>query len=117
VLSLLRGYNLEKIKIKFIIIYFFNITDIIFTLILLKSGVFLEANTFMKHIVQNEAASLMIKFGIPFVLLLFLYKRLKNASERQLFLGNILINICMIGYFTINLFHVIWTFLLFLYII
>ncbi|ERI89467.1 hypothetical protein HMPREF1982_04621 [Clostridiales bacterium oral taxon 876 str. F0540] len=117
VLGLLRGYSLENIKIKFIIIYFFNITDIIFTLILLKSGAFLEANILMKNIVQNEALSLIIKIGIPFILLAFLYIRLKDASEKQLFLGNILINICMIAYFIINLLHVFWIFLLFLYII
>nr|WP_284703752.1 DUF5658 family protein [Clostridium swellfunianum] len=85
-----------------------NISDIILTLLLLDTGVFMEANIFMKALVKSEIVSFFIKFGVPLVLLYVVYRRIKLASEKQLQIGNTLINGCLIFYSLINLSHLFW---------
>ncbi|WP_394371253.1 DUF5658 family protein [Clostridium baratii] len=40
------------------LLYFLNVTDIIFTLLLLKTGMFKESNSVMVNIVESPAWSL-----------------------------------------------------------
>lgn len=65
----LRGYTLENIKIKFIVLYVLNVTDIIFTLLLWNTGLFTEVNIIMARILHNSIISLLIKIGLPAALL------------------------------------------------
>ena len=109
-LPILKKYDLKNIKIKFIIIYILNVTDILFTLFLLKSGAFMEANIFMRKILQYKEISFILKLGLPLILLYVLYKRLKHANNKQLIIGNILINICTLSYALINFSHLFWIF-------
>ncbi len=96
------------IKRKFIIIYILNVSDILLTLVLLQTGAFIEGNFFMKDLVQSKAGSLIIKLGIPMLLLYIVYKRIKAATEKQLAIGNTLINCCLIFYSVINISHLLW---------
>jgi hypothetical protein len=102
------GIVLGAIKIKFIIIYILNVSDIIITLILLQTGAFIEGNFFMKGIVQRREVSYIIKLAIPLILLYIIYKRIKAATKKQLFISNVLINICLVFYVLINFSHLIW---------
>ncbi|WP_367114845.1 DUF5658 family protein [Clostridium sp.] len=89
-----------------------NVTDIIFTLFLVNSGLFLEVNDVMATLVNNrQLISVIIKVVIPFVLLCLEYQRMKGATEKQLYKSNIIINGRLIFYGLINVFHVVWSIL------
>lgn len=108
--KLLRCYELPIIKIKFIIIYFLNLSDILFTALLLRSGYFEEGNILLKDVVNSKGLSFGLKIALPLILLTIVFKRMKAANESQLKIGNILINCCMAFYVCINLSHVLWMF-------
>jgi len=106
---LFKDRRLSLIKKKLILLYLLNVTDIIFTLLLISTGMFMEANFVMEPIITNNPLlGLGIKIVIPFVLFVWVFYRMKNASDKQLYHSNIIINICLIFYGLINLSHVIW---------
>lgn len=112
IINLLKTRDLVLIKKKLITIYILNISDIIFTIFLVKTGMFLEANAVMAQFVYNrQSLSIIIKVVIPFILLLGVYQRMKNATEKQLYQSNIMINVCLIFYGLINISHVVWSIL------
>jgi hypothetical protein len=105
--SFIKNYTLENIKYKFLILYLLNVTDIFFTLLLLSTGLFMEANTLMVKAVQSLSASFLLKIVLPAALLLYLYLRMKRASEKQLKQSNIVLNIATAIYALINISHLI----------
>ncbi|WP_367303032.1 DUF5658 family protein [Clostridium baratii] len=46
------------------LLYFLNVTDIIFTLLLLQTGMFKEGNRVMVNIVENPTLSFIVKVVI-----------------------------------------------------
>lgn len=88
--------------------YFLNVTDIIFTLLLLKTGMFKEANGVMVNIVENPVLSLMIKVVIIGFILYYLTKRMLMATNKQLYISNYIINGALGIYSIINLMHIIY---------
>ena len=111
-ITFIKTYTLENIKQKLLILYLLNVTDICFTLLLLSTDFFIEANLLMEKAVQSLSTSFILKIVLPATLLFYLYIRMKNASEKQLKQSNIVINIATAVYTIINIFHLIW-FLLF----
>jgi len=109
--NILSNYKLESLRKKFIIIYLLNITDIIFTLLLLRTGKFIEINGIMRNIIDNEVLSIAIKIFVPLVLFLIIFIRMKKATEKQLIISSRIINACLILYIIINVSHVIWCFM------
>lgn len=106
--AFIQAYYLKKIKAKLFILYGLNATDLIFTLLLLKSGFFIEANFLMVNVVQNFTFSILLKVILPGVLLTILYYRMHQASEIQLKKSNRFINAALVFYFLVNIFHIIW---------
>ena len=106
--ALLKKYDLAAVKSKFFIIYILNVTDIFFTLYLINSNMFEEANIFMKSIVANFGESIILKVIIPLVLLYILFIRMKSATISQLVISNKIINVCLLLYIAINMFHILW---------
>ncbi|MGG7160255.1 DUF5658 family protein [Clostridium baratii] len=90
------------------LLYFLNVTDIIFTLLLLKTGMFKEANSVMVNIVENPVLSLMIKVVIIGLLLYYLTKRMLMATNKQLYISNYIISVVLGVYTIINLMHIIY---------
>ena len=112
IMSILNTRDLFFIRKKLIIMYILNVTDIIFTMCLLNTGMFLEANAVMAPLVNNrKLLSIIIKIVIPLILLLVVYQRMKKATEKQLYQSNIIINGFLIFYGLINIFHVVWSIL------
>ena len=110
IISLIKTSDLALIRKKLITIYILNVTDIIFTIFLLNTGMFMEVNAIMAHLVNNRKLfSIIIKLVIPFVLLLVVSQRMKEATEKQLHQANIIINGCLIFYGLINISHIIWS--------
>jgi hypothetical protein len=110
--TFLRNYSFVSIKKKFIILYLLNVTDIIFTLLLLQTGLFAEVNFLMIKAVQSPVASVVLKIIVPAILLYYLYSRIKNADEDNLKASNIAINISLTIYALVNLSHLVWIALL-----
>lgn len=108
VFDFIQGYCLKNIKTKLFILYVLNAADIIFTFILLKSGLFIEANFLMVNVVQSITFSILLKVILPGALLFVLYYRMRQASEGQLKKSNRLINGALAFYFLINIFHMLW---------
>lgn len=116
-IAFIKNYNLISIKKKFLLLYLLNVTDIIFTLLLLQTGYFQEVNFFMVKAVESPIISILIKVFMPAVLLTYLYHQIKNADTSQLRVSNIAVNISLTIYTFVNLTHLVWVALLPVFII
>jgi len=112
IIGALKTKNLCSIRKKLITLYILNLTDIIFTLFLVNTGMFFEANAIMAPVVNNmQVLSLIIKIMVPLALLLWVYQRMKKATPKQLHQSNLIIIAWVILYGLINIFHVVWSML------
>lgn len=101
---------------RIIIIYALNVSDYIFTLILIQSGIFQEINPILSMPINNFSGFI-LKCIIPFILLLYIRHRFRNAAERQIKPIKYILD-CTIGiYAIINIFHICWLILMTFYLI
>ena len=107
--NFIKTYNLNGIKKKLIIIYILNVIDIVFTIALIKSGWFTEANGFMQSLVQSTLMSYVVKITIPATILLYIYMRVMNSDEKTLKMTNIGLLIPLIMYIGVDVLHVMYT--------
>lgn len=84
-LKYIKCYTLPNIQRKLILLFILNSLDIIFTLILLSTGLFIEANILMANIIESPIVALGLKFGLIGGLIGLEYKRIVDATEKQLF--------------------------------
>lgn len=105
-MEFLNSHSLKTFKTKFIILYLLNITDVIFTILLLQTGYYREINYLMIKAVSNPPIAITIKTIIPATLLIYIYIRIKNATLNQLKKSNILVNVVLIFYGAINYLHI-----------
>jgi hypothetical protein len=115
--AFIKDYSIEVIKKKFIILYLLNVMDIIFTVSLLQTGYFQEVNIFMVKAVNNPVASILLKIILPAVLLIYLYRQIKDSDSSQLKASNIAVNISLTIYTLVNISHLVWTVLLLVFLI
>lgn len=111
-IAFIKNYELNVIRKKFVILYLLNVTDIIFTVLLLRTGYFAEANILMVKAVDSPIASILLKIVIPAILLFIIAIRMKDADIPQLKAANIAVNISLTVYCLVNLSHLMWTALL-----
>jgi uncharacterized membrane protein SirB2 len=107
-ISFIKNYDLNNIKSKFMLLYTLNVLDIISTVLLLTTGLFMEGNYFMTGIVSNPWLCGVIKFLMPGILLFWVFIRMKSATQGQLRKSNIFINTALGLYLLINLSHLFW---------
>jgi hypothetical protein len=103
-----KSYDLKAIRLKLAAIYVLNVTDIVFTLYLLSTGIFIEVNSIMNSVIGNDM-TFSVKVILPAVLIAYIAIRLSKASDKQLHRANLIVNICLIFYSVINVFHMIWS--------
>ncbi len=108
----IKQSSLSTIKIKLIILYILNISDILLTLILVRTGLIIEANPVMASIIENSFATFFVKGIIPALLFIYLYYRLQSATPKMIKLTNFCIFILLGFYFFINCLHLLWFILL-----
>ena len=108
----IKQSSLSTIKIKLIILYILNISDILLTLILVRTGLIIEANPVMASIIENSFATFFVKGIIPALLFIYLYYRLQSATPKMIKLTNFCIFILLEFYFFINCLHLLWFILL-----
>ena len=111
-ITFIKAHNLVNIRKKLIILYLLNVLDIIFTLVLLQTGLFREMNIFMINAVQSPFISIILKIIFPAGLLFYLYKRICLSDNEQLRATNIGLLISLTLYSLVNLSHIIWVMLL-----
>lgn len=104
-----RKYDIVVIRHKLVVLYLLNLADILLTELLLNTGYYMEANFLMRNVVDNLFGVILTKFILPFLLLLIIYVRIEKATERQLHISNIIINLTVLLYVLINISHIIWT--------
>lgn len=110
--TFIKDYDLNNIRKKFIILYLLNVSDIIFTLSLLRTGLFKEINIFMAGAVQSPVMSIILKIFFPAVLLYLVYNKIKDSDEDELRAANIGLLISLSVYSLVNLSHIVWVALL-----
>jgi hypothetical protein len=112
IIGMFKESDLDSIRKKLIALYLLNVSDIILTLLLVNTGLFIEANLIMAPIVyNNQPLSLAIKIILPLILLAAVAFRIRKATSKQLAKSNTIINVFLAYYSLINISHVIWFFI------
>jgi hypothetical protein len=103
--QLLKDYTHRSLRIKLTLIYILNALDIIFTVLLLKTGLFYEANFLMQKIVTNCWLSILVKLILPAIFIMALLGRLDELDTPNSQFCNVFMNIVLLIYTFINLAH------------
>lgn len=109
-----RGRADFSFYFKLLLLYFLNIIDWFCTEALLKSGRFFEANPLMQPVLDDFWMTLLIKGGLPLILIGICAIVYKIADCEVGFGVNILLYIGIFAYSLLNLWHIFNFVLLFL---
>ncbi|WP_317412039.1 DUF5658 family protein, partial [Clostridium baratii] len=60
-MQFIKANDYNNLKRKLFLLYFLNVSDIVLTLLLLKTGYFMEANSIMVDIVSSPLLSIFLK--------------------------------------------------------
>ena len=101
--------NTDNLTPKLIAIYALNITDILLTLALTSTGLFLEGNPVMALLMNSTSTALIIKLVVPAALIGLLIFRLHSATPVQRKSANLLICALLALYLLINISHIVWS--------
>ena len=103
-ISLLSKNKFDRILI---IIYVLNIFDYLFTLVLVSSGLFIEANPFLSTDIQG-VGGFILKCGLPLILLSYLHIRFSVSAVKNEKTAKTLLYLILSYYALINIFHLFW---------
>ena len=107
-IAFFKDFSLTGIRKKLIIIYILNVLDIFLTLVLIRTGYFMEANPLMALLIDDSFFAIALKSFLPALLCTYLYVRLKKAADMQLKTSNCFIGGLLLLYTCINILHLIW---------
>ena len=108
-LLFIKDYQISILKKKYIMLYVLNLIDIVFTVLLLRTGYFREVNLFMIKAVNQPMICVFLKVILPAILLGYVYQLTKSEDEDALKVSNIAVNISLSIYMLVNLSHLVWT--------
>lgn len=108
-LLFIKDYHISILKKKYIMLYALNVIDIIFTILLLRTGYFREVNLFMIKAVDKPMICVLLKVLLPAILLGYVYQLTKSGEEEQLKVSNVAVNISLSIYILVNLSHLVWS--------
>jgi hypothetical protein len=94
-------------------IYILNITDIIFTQLLLTTGLGYEANPLMRQLTEHPIAAILFKLSYAGIMCLILYRVSKKMSGKELWKSAALISLVLFLYIFINCMHIYHCFTMF----
>ncbi len=92
---------------RLILLYALNVSDYLFTLVLISSGLFVEANPLMIPCIGN-ISGFMIKCILPLALLMTVHIRLCLHGTKYPAAVRMLLNGIIVYYGAINAMHVFW---------
>ena len=104
-LSFIKDHSIAALKSKLIALYALNLLDMLFTVVLLSMGGFRELNPIMDRALGSIPSALIVKVALPGAVLLYLYRRLRQAHRDQLRAPNVIIGLLLVGYLLLNLTH------------
>lgn len=107
-LYFLRAHDQKTIRSKLIALYTLNVSDALLTYLLVRTGCFREANFLLERTVVNIGELLLVKILLPAVLIAWLHFRIYRATEKQLKLGNVAVNLVLLLYTFVNILHLVW---------
>lgn len=107
-LKLVRTCTLKNVRFKLVLLYILNISDLVFTIFLIRTGLFSEINILLDALLRIPVLCFLVKVIMPGLLIVYITKRIKRASKGQLRISNLLTNIILSFYFAINLHHFVW---------
>ena len=99
-------------RLRLPVLFILNILDMAFTLVLLETGLFIEANPMVAWMLKNDARLFAFKALLPALLLVYLGLRMRKASERQAALAVRMLDILLVFYLLINALHLVWMLLI-----
>lgn len=111
-MSFIKSYDYINLRKKILLLNLLNFMDITFTLLLLETGYFVEANILMKELLNTPILGISLKIGLIFILVILIYINIPYANLRQRIICNKLISFSIIVYLLINMSHIFWTILL-----
>ena len=94
-------------------LYGLNLLDWLCTAVLLSSGRFVEANPVMSPVLDSFVGTLLIKGLLPLVLVIICALIFKLSRLEESRLANTLLNIGIVAYSLVNLWHIVNFLLLF----
>jgi len=103
-----KAVLLYRIRCRLLLLYILNVIDIIFTIFLVHTGYFIEANIVMRYILEFPYLSVIVKTVLPGILFLLVWKRIEAASMKQLLIACHIVFISLIIYLLIILNHTYW---------
>lgn len=98
-------------------LFYLNVVDILATLALLRTGLFVEKNPLMINIVNDPILATFIKVVVVGLLLLYLKLRCRKANNAQLKIVDKVLTIAIIIYSLIAIMHIFNTIFLIINII
>ncbi|WP_414632865.1 DUF5658 family protein [Clostridium sp. UBA5988] len=97
-----KNFTINK---KLLLLYTLNISDVIFTIILINSKYFVEGNPLMASFFKVPIYAFLIKLIFPGLLLFFVYIVINHNPQKQFTFSNRLINLALIPYMLVNILH------------
>ena len=98
---------LSKLQVKLYCVYFLNVLDWIFTLMLLKTGLFYEANPIARTFIESFTLSFTIKCIIPLALIILVCKCLHLLDFSQMKTADMVICFGLTVYLAVIVDHII----------
>lgn len=102
--SVFKKLTLNK---KLILLYALNISDILFSILLINSKYCLEANPLMVFMFKEPMLAFLFKATVPGLLLILVYVIFKYNPGKQFTFSVGLINFAIISYVIVNVLHVV----------
>lgn len=98
---------------KLFLLYGLNLVDWLCTEALLKTGLFYEANPLMSGVLPHFMPTLLLKGLLPLGMTLLCAWLFKRSGLRESPLGAVLLNVGIVAYSLVNLWHIVNFLLLF----
>ncbi len=92
---------------RFALLYFLNLFDYLFTLVLVSSGLFIEANPLLSLNIEGVGGFL-AKCILPLLLILYIRIRFINSPPKNTLAAKLMMDIILSFYFFVNCFHIFW---------
>ena len=92
---------------RLIILYFLNIADYFFTIVLISSGLFVEANPIMNLFISG-AEGFVLKCVLPLLLVTFMHIRFCLNETRHPHIVKLMLDGIIVYYAVIDCIHIFW---------
>ncbi len=92
---------------RFAVLYFLNLSDYLFTLVLISSGLFTEVNPLLSLSIDGVGGFL-AKCILPLLLILYIRLRFISKPPKNILAAKLMLDIIMCFYFFVNCFHIFW---------